>query len=54
MTEDFAPVDAYRIMVEAVAARIRGEDPFLVDLGHSAGVATTLDEVRAAAIPVAA
>jgi len=46
--EDFPPVDPYRLMVEAVAARVRGEDAFLVGLDHSAEVAATLDAVRAA------
>ena len=40
-TEQFAPVDAYRLMVEAVAARIRGEDSFLPGLEHSRQVAAT-------------
>ena len=44
--ETFAPVDPYRRMVEAVAARVRGEDAFVVPLDHSAQVVTTLDAVR--------
>ena len=44
--EEFAPVDPYRLMVEAVASRVRGEDAYLVGDGHSRQVATTLDAVR--------
>jgi xylose dehydrogenase (NAD/NADP) len=40
-TEQFAPVNAYRLMVEAVAARVRGEDSFLPGLEHSRQVAAT-------------
>ncbi|HET9655871.1 MAG TPA: Gfo/Idh/MocA family oxidoreductase [Kineosporiaceae bacterium] len=50
-TEEFAPVDPYRLMVEAVAARVRGEESFLVGAQHSLDVATTLDAIRAAAVP---
>ena len=39
--EQFAPVDPYRLMLESVAARIRGEDAFVVDLDHSRQVAAT-------------
>jgi predicted dehydrogenase len=46
--EEFAPVDPYRLMVEAVASRVRGEDAYLVGDEHSRQVATTLDAVRAA------
>ena len=46
--ERFEPVDAYRLMVEAVAARVRGEDAFLVGLDHCAQVTGTLDAIRAA------
>ena len=46
--EEFAPVDPYRLMVEAVASRVRGQDAYLVGDGHSLQVATTLDAVRAA------
>lgn len=45
--EEFTPVDPYRLMVEAVAARIRGQEAFLVDLGHSRSVAATLQAARA-------
>jgi len=44
--ERFEPVDAYRLMVEAVAARVRGDDAFLVGLDHSARVTGTLDAIR--------
>jgi predicted dehydrogenase len=39
--EYFAPVDPYRLMVEAVAARVRGEQAFLPGLEHSRAVAAT-------------
>ena len=51
--EDFAPVDPYRLMVEGVAARVRGENAFVAGLDHSAHVAATMDAVRAAATPAA-
>jgi predicted dehydrogenase len=44
--EHFAPVDAYRLMVEAVAAHVRGQEAFLVGLDHAAHVAATIDAVR--------
>jgi predicted dehydrogenase len=43
--EDFAPVDAYRLMVEAVSARIAGEDAWVVPLDESLAVARTLDAI---------
>jgi D-xylose 1-dehydrogenase (NADP+, D-xylono-1,5-lactone-forming) len=46
--EQFAPVDAYRLMVEAVAARIRGEDSFLPGHDHSRQVAATTAAIFAA------
>jgi xylose dehydrogenase (NAD/NADP) len=46
--EEFAPVDAYRLMAEAVAARVRGEPAFLVGLDHTAQVAATTAAVRRA------
>jgi predicted dehydrogenase len=46
--EQFAPVDPYRLMVEAVAARVNGREAYLVGDGHSLQVAATLDAVRAA------
>jgi predicted dehydrogenase len=48
--EEFAPVDAYRLMVSAVAARVRGEDAFVVGLDHSRQVAATMDAVTRAAV----
>jgi predicted dehydrogenase len=39
--EQFAPVDAYRLMIEAVAARIRGEESYLPGHEHSRQVART-------------
>jgi predicted dehydrogenase len=46
--ESFAPVNPYQLMIEAVGARIRGEDPFLVDLDHSLQVARTTQAIQAA------
>jgi xylose dehydrogenase (NAD/NADP) len=46
--EQFAPVDAYRLMVEAVAARIHGEESFLPGLEHSQQVAATTAAIFAA------
>jgi xylose dehydrogenase (NAD/NADP) len=39
--EQFAPVDPYRLMIEAVAARIRGDESFLPGAEHSRQVADT-------------
>jgi len=49
--EGFAPVDPYQVMVESVAAAVRGEDVFLVDAAHSYAVAGVLDVVRTAFTP---
>jgi predicted dehydrogenase len=46
--EEFAPVDPYRLMVEAVAARVRDEPAFLVGLDHSAQVAASIAAIRKA------
>jgi xylose dehydrogenase (NAD/NADP) len=46
--EQFAPVNAYRLMVEAVAARIRGEDSFLPGSEHTRQVAASTAAVLAA------
>ncbi len=46
--EQFAPVDPYRLMLEAVAARIRGEQSFLPGLDHSRQVASTTAAIFAA------
>jgi D-xylose 1-dehydrogenase (NADP+, D-xylono-1,5-lactone-forming) len=52
--EQFAPTDPYRLMVEAVANRVRGEEAFLVGPEHSTQVATTLEAIRAATAPASA
>jgi hypothetical protein len=46
-TEEFAPVDPYRLMIEAIAARVRGEDVWLAGAQESLAVATTLAGIRA-------
>jgi hypothetical protein len=43
--EQFAACDPYRIMLEAVSARIRGEDAWVLPLSTSLAVAATLDEI---------
>lgn len=48
--ESFAPVDAYRLMVEAVGARIGGDDAWCVPLTESLLVARILTDVAAAAV----
>jgi predicted dehydrogenase len=50
LEERFAPVDAYRLMIEAVAARVRGEDAWLVPAADSIAVATTLESIRGRAV----
>ena len=47
--EQFAACDPYRLMVEAVSARIRGEDAWVLPLDTSAAVAATLDAIAATA-----
>ena len=42
-------VDAYRLMVEDVSARVRGNSGYLVPLAESRGVARVLDACRASA-----
>jgi D-xylose 1-dehydrogenase (NADP+, D-xylono-1,5-lactone-forming) len=42
----YAPCDPYALMFEAVSARIRGEDAFVVPLGDSLCCAAVLDAVR--------
>jgi D-xylose 1-dehydrogenase (NADP+, D-xylono-1,5-lactone-forming) len=42
----YPPVDAYQLMFEAVSARIRGEDTFVVPLADSRSCASVLDAVR--------
>jgi predicted dehydrogenase len=44
----FPAVRTYQLMIEAVAAAVRGEHAFLVDEEHSMAVARTMDAVRAA------
>jgi len=48
-SEEFAADDAYRLMVEAVAARVRGEPADLVTVAESLDLARLSDAVRAAA-----
>jgi predicted dehydrogenase len=45
--EQFEACDPYQIMVEAVSARIRGEDAWVLPLGTSHAVAATLDAIAA-------
>jgi len=47
--EHFAPVDPYRLMVEAFARRVRGEDVWLVGADHSLCVCATLERIRSTA-----
>ncbi|WP_336920820.1 Gfo/Idh/MocA family protein [Aquipuribacter sp. SD81] len=47
VTEDFAPVDPYRLMVEAVAKAVRGDDVWLPTAADSVDVATTVDALLA-------
>lgn len=47
--ESFPPVDAYRLMVEAVSARIEGEDAWCVPVTESLHVARVLADVAATA-----
>ncbi|HSO03602.1 MAG TPA: Gfo/Idh/MocA family oxidoreductase [Candidatus Limnocylindrales bacterium] len=43
--EQFAACDPYQVMVEAVSARIRGEDAWVLPLVTSAAVAATVDAI---------
>lgn len=43
--EEFAPVDAYRLMVEAVSARIGGADAWIVPLDETLLAMRTLDRI---------
>ncbi len=45
--EVFPACDPYQLMIEAVSARIRGEDAWVLALETSAGVAATLDAIAA-------
>jgi predicted dehydrogenase len=47
--ERFPACDPYQLMVEAVSARIRGEDAWVLPLGTSQAVAATLDAIAATA-----
>jgi predicted dehydrogenase len=47
--ERFEACDPYQLMVEAVSARIRGEDAWVLPLGTSHAVAATLDAIAATA-----
>jgi predicted dehydrogenase len=44
--EDFAPVDAYRLMVEAFSARVRGGEDWVVPQEETRWVARALDTIR--------
>lgn len=50
-TEEFDACDPYLLMVEAVSARIRGGDEWVLPLSTSLAVARTLDAVRERARP---
>jgi hypothetical protein len=45
--EQFAACDPYQLMIEAVSARIRGEDAWVLPLDTSMAVAATLDAIAA-------
>ena len=47
--ETFDGCDAYRLMVDAVSARVRGEDAWVLPLSASLAVARATDLVAAAA-----
>jgi xylose dehydrogenase (NAD/NADP) len=49
ITEEFPPVDAYQLMVEAVAQRVRGENAWVIAPEDSIAVAITMDAVRESA-----
>ncbi|MCU0262194.1 MAG: Gfo/Idh/MocA family oxidoreductase [Candidatus Nanopelagicales bacterium] len=49
--ERFDACDPYQLMVEAVSARIRGEDAWVLPLDTSQAVAATLDAIAATAPP---
>lgn len=48
LTESFEPLDAYQLMVEAVARRVRGEPAWVVEPAESIAVAEVLDAIREA------
>jgi hypothetical protein len=45
--EQFDACDPYQLMVEAVSARIRGEDAWVLPLSTSEAVAAALDAIAA-------
>jgi len=45
--EEFAACDPYQLMIEAVSARVRGEDAWVLPLDTSADVAAALDAIAA-------
>jgi len=46
-TEEFAPVDAYQLMVEAVSAKISGQDDWVLPIQESLDVALLMDSALA-------
>ena len=46
LVEEFPPVDAYQLMVEAVSDRIEGGDSWVVPIEESIRVARVLDDIR--------
>jgi predicted dehydrogenase len=46
--ERFAPVDAYRLMIESMVAAVQGRPGFMIEPEFSLAVAGTLDAARAA------
>ncbi len=44
--EHFAPVDAFTVMTEAVSARVRGDDAWIVPADQSLAVAELVDAIR--------
>jgi len=43
--EQFEPCDPYRLMIEAVSSRVRGQDAWVLPLSTSLAVASTLDVI---------
>jgi len=48
VVESFEAVDAYRLMIESVSARVRGDDAFVVPVEESLRVARILDQIASA------
>lgn len=44
-TEEFAPVDAYQLMIEAVSAKISGQDTWVLPIQESLDVADLIDAI---------